>query len=162
MNGLVSENRRLADALTAATGDRDAALDGAERAAKLLEPLTADLATTRQKLDDCEKLAKATAREWDRLRRQVELAEAQQAEVETERILPPEEVADIVGSMIDKLRGSLPELGVAATDLKLHLAFAKVGGQLGLVAPTPDAPAEVRASLHEVNFRLGRSARPAD
>jgi hypothetical protein len=46
---------------------------------------------------------------------------------------------------------------VRDSEVRLEVAFAKVGTATGFVVPSAEAPDEVRKNLHEVAIRFDRS-----
>ena len=70
--------------------------------------------------------------------------------------------ARLIDGFVEEIGGGLPGLAVREGEIRLNVAFGKVGRATGFVVPSADAPPEVRKNLHEVAVRFDRSREPAE
>jgi hypothetical protein len=91
------------------------------------------------------------------LGQRVKLAEAQLKTKTITPVLPANEVARLIDGFVDEIGSGLPGLSVREGEIRLQVAFGKVGQASGFVVPSADAPADVRKNLHEVSVRFDRT-----
>ncbi|MGH3072287.1 MAG: hypothetical protein ACRDNB_08470 [Gaiellaceae bacterium] len=157
LDALLAENTRLAARLDEIAKDADR-LRGA--GVKLREQLDEAKKAVREGAAESKRLTRALTKadaEGDRLAERLKLAEAQLKSKTTTPVLPAREVAKLIDGFVDEIGGGLPGLVVREGEIKLNVAFGKVGRQTGFVVPTADASPEVRKNLHEVAVRFDRS-----
>lgn len=157
LEALLTENGRLAARLDEISSDADE-LRGA--ATKLREQLDAANKEVREGAAETKRLAKSLAKaetEGGRLTERLKLAEAQLKTKTTTPVLPAREVARLIDGFVEEIGGGLPGLAVRDGEIRLNVAFGKVGRATGFVVPTADAPADVRKNLHEVAVRFDRT-----
>jgi chromosome segregation ATPase len=157
LGALLAENARLAARLD------DIAADSQKlRAAgvKLREQLDEAQKAVRQGAAESKRLTRALGKaegEGERLAERVKLAEAQLKTKTTTPVLPAKEVARLIDGFVEEIGGGLPGLAVREGEIRLNVAFGKVGRATGFVVPTADASPEIRKNLHEVAVRFDRS-----
>ena len=162
LEALLAENGRLAAQLDEIAKDTERL-----RAAgvKLREQLDAARKSVREGAAETKRLTKALERsraEEGRLTERLKLAEAQLRAKTTTPVLPAKEVARLIDGFVEEIGDGLPGLAVREGEIRLNVAFGKVGRATGFVVPGADAPPEVRKNLHEVAVRFDRSRGPAE
>ena len=162
LEALLSENGRLAAQLDEIAKDTERLRSAG---VKLREQLDAARKSLREGAAETKRLAKALERsqaEEGRLAEGLKLAEAQLQAKTTTPVLPAKEVARLIDGFVEEIGGGLPGLAVREGEIRLNVAFGKVGRATGFVVPSADAPPEVRKNLHEVAVRFDRSREPAE
>jgi chromosome segregation ATPase len=157
VSALVAENARLAARLEEIAADSEKLRAAA---VKLREQLDEAKKAVRQGLAESKKLTRALGKaesESDRLAERLKLAEAQLKTKTTTPVLPAKEVARLIDGFVEEIGGGLPGLAVREGEIRLNVAFGKVGRATGFVVPTADASPEIRKNLHEVSVRFDRS-----
>jgi chromosome segregation ATPase len=154
---LLAENARLAARLDEIAADSERL-----RAAgiKLREQLDATKKSLQQTLSEAKKTTRAlqkTESEREVLGERLKLAEAQLKTKTVTPVLPAKEVAKLIDGFVDEIGSGLPGLSVREGEIRLQVAFGKVGQASGFVVPSADAPADVRKNLHEVSVRFDRT-----
>lgn len=158
LDKLVEENAQLA-------AERDRAVADAQllesTSATLRSDLTRAAAEAKAAKREAASLAKqlsSAGAEVERGREALAVARAQLEKDGTDLMLPTSEVAELVDHLIVDFSDRMPGLGIRDGELRLKVAFGKVGGQPGLVLPTPTSPAAVLDSLQDITLRFDRSA----
>lgn len=162
LEALLSENGRLAAQLDEIAKDTERLRSAG---VKLREQLDAARTSLRESAAETKRLGKALERsqaEEGRLAEGLKLAEAQLRAKTTTPVLPAKEVARLIDGFVEEIGGGLPGLAVREGEIRLNVAFGKVGRATGFVVPSADAPPEVRKNLHEVAVRFDRSREPAE
>jgi len=159
---LLTENARLAARLDDIAADSERL-----RAAglKLREQLDASKKGLREVVAESKKLTRSlqkTESERERLGERLKLADAQLKTTTTTPVLPAKEVAKLIDGFVGEIGAGLPGMVVRDGEIKLQVAFGKVGQATGFVVPSADAPPEVRRNLHEVAIRFDRSLEIAE
>lgn len=159
---LLTENARLASRLDDIAADSERL-----RAAglKLREQLDASKKGLREVVAESKKLTRSlqkTESERERLGERLKLADAQLKTTTTTPVLPAKEVAKLIDGFVGEIGAGLPGMVVRDGEIKLQVAFGKVGQATGFVVPSADAPPEVRKNLHEVSVRFDRSLEVAE
>lgn len=157
LEALLAENGRLAARLDE-IGKDAVKLRGA--AVKLREQLDEARKAVRTGAAETKRLTKSLQRaetESGRLAERLKLAETQLRTKTTTPVLPAKEVAKLIDGFVEEIGGGLPGLAVREGEIRLNVAFGKVGRETGFVVPSADAPADVRKNLHEVAVRFDRS-----
>lgn len=159
---LLIENNRLAARLGEIAAD-------SERLQAAGLKLRAQLDETKKGLGQAVAASKKLARslqktesERERLGERLKLAEAQLKTTTTTPVLPAKEVATLIDGFLTEIGTGLPGLVVRDGEIKLQVAFGKVGRATGFVVPSADAPPDVRKNLHEVAVRFDRSLEVAE
>jgi predicted RNase H-like nuclease (RuvC/YqgF family) len=159
---MLAENARLAARLDEIKADSERL-----RAAglKLREQLDASKKELSAAAAEGKKLTRSlqkTESERARLGERLKLAEAQLKSKTTTPVLPAKEVARLIDGFVDEIGAGLPGMVVRDGEIKLQVAFGKVGQATGFVVPSADAPADVRKNLHEVAIRFDRTLEVAE
>jgi len=154
---LLAENARLAARLDEIAADSERL-----RAAgiKLREQLDATKKSLQQTLSEAKKTTRTlqkTESEREVLGQRLKLAEAQLKTKTITPVLPAKEVARLIDGFVDEIGSGLSGLSVREGEIRLQVAFGKVGQASGFVVPSADAPADVRKNLHEVSVRFDRT-----
>jgi chromosome segregation ATPase len=154
---LLAENARLATRLEEIAADSERL-----RAAglKLREQLDATKKSLQQTLSEAKKTTRALQKAESArgaLGERLKLAEAQLKTKTITPVLPAKEVARLIDGFVDEIGSGLPGLTVREGEVRLQVAFGKVGQASGFVVPSADAPADVRKNLHEVSIRFDRT-----
>jgi hypothetical protein len=127
---------------------------------KLREQLDATKKSLQQTLSEAKKTTRTlqkTESEREVLGQRLKLAEAQLKTKTITPVLPAKEVARLIDGFVDEIGSGLPGLSVREGEIRLQVAFGKVGQASGFVVPSADAPADVRKNLHEVSVRFDRT-----
>jgi predicted nuclease with TOPRIM domain len=95
--------------------------------------------------------------ERDTLSENLKIANEQLAGKGITPVIPAKEVAKVVDGLITEIGTGLPGMVVRDGELRLQVAFGKVGQQTGFVIPSAETPEEVRKNLHEVAIRFDRT-----
>lgn len=162
LEALLVENARLAARLDDISSD---AVKLRAAGMKLREQLDDARKAVREGAAEAKRLAKASQKaeaEASRLGERLKLAEAQLRTKTTTPVLPAREVAKLIDDFVEEIGGGLPGLGVREGEIRLNVAFGKVGRATGFVVPSADAPPDVRKNLHEVAVRFDRSRELVD
>ena len=154
---LLVENARLAARLDEIAADSERL-----RAAgiKLREQLDATKKSLQQTLSEAKKTTRALQKaesQGETLSQRLKLAEAQLKTKTITPVLPAKEVARLIDGFVDEIGTGLPGLTVREGEIRLQVAFGKVGQASGFVVPSADAPADARKNLHEVSVRFDRT-----
>lgn len=154
---LLTENNRLAARLDEIAAD---AVRIGAAGVKLREQLDETKKSLRESVVEGKRLTKSlqkTESDRGRVAERLELAEAQLKTKTTTPVLPAKEVAKLIDGFMEEIGTGLPGLSVREGEIRLQVAFGKVGRASGFVVPSADAPADVRKNLHEVSFRFDRT-----
>lgn len=154
---VLTENARLATRLDEIAADAEHLRAAA---VKLREELDATKKSLREAVAEGKRLGKTLGRteaDRDRFAEHLKLAEAQLKAKTTTPVLPAKEVAKLIDGFMEEIGTGLPGLSVREGEIRLQVAFGKVGRASGFVVPSADAPADVRENLHEVSFRFDRT-----
>ena len=157
LTALLEENARLATRLEETATDAEQLR---EAAVKLREELDASAKSLEQLRSDNARLAESlvkTESERDQIAERLKLAEAQLKTETTTPILPAKEVARLIDGFVDEIGAGLPGMSVRDGEIRLQVAFGKVGSSAGFVVPSADSPPDVRKNLHEVSVRFDRT-----
>jgi len=157
VTALVEENAKLATRL-----DELAAESEQLRAAgvKLREELDASKKSLDEARSEGAGLTASldkTKSDRDLVAERLKLAEAQLATETTTPVLPAKEVARLIDGFVGEIGEGLPGMVVRDGEIRLQVAFGKVGTSSGFVVPSADSPPEVRKNLHEVSVRFDRT-----
>ena len=154
---LVAENAKLAARLDEIATDSEKL-----RAAglRLREQLDASKQGLKEAVAQSKKLTRTVQKaesERDRLVERLKLADAQVKAKTTTPVLPAKEVAKLIDGFVEEIGTGLPGMVVRDGEVRLQVAFGKVGQATGFVVPSADAPPDVRKNLHEFSIRFDRS-----
>lgn len=150
---LLAENQRLADELAPGPLDEasqaaTAARERAEAAEKRAAAADGEAADERRRADG---LQASVAQLEERVRG---LTAQLKEEKGVDPAIFPDEVAGLLDDLISRLRGGLHGLDVRDGELRLNVAFAKVGDRSAFVVPTVDAKPLQAKSVHELAIRF--------
>lgn len=154
VDGLIKENRRLAEQIESISADLESLRGAGEEARQAIDAARAEATEATEARSRVEEENRALTAERDRLLARVETSEAQLEQEGQTTILPAEEVTRIVGDLVNDLRGSLPGLNVREGEVKLKVAFGGAGERSGFVIPTIESGPEVRETLNELTLRF--------
>jgi len=154
---VLEENARLAGRLDELSADL-------ERLRAAGTKLRDELSTARGELKQALAAGKTAERalgkadsERERLAERLKLAEAQVKTKNPAPVLPAREVAKLIDGFVEEVGLGLPGMVVRDGEIRLQVAFGKVGRVTGFVVPSADSPPDVRKSLHEVFVRFDRT-----
>lgn len=154
---LLTENARIATRLDEIAADAERLRTAG---VKLREELDATKKSLREAVAEGKRLTKTLERtesDRERIADRLKLAEAQLKSKTTTPVLPAKEVAKLIDRFMEEIGTGLPGLSVREGEIRLEVAFGKVGRATGFVVPSADAPADVRKNLHEISFRFDRT-----
>lgn len=154
---LLEENARLAAERDDVAADVGRLRDAGD---KLRAELDRAKAAAREAVGEAKRLQSSlrrAERERDRLDERLKLAEGQLKGKTTAPLVTAGEVARLLDGFVAEIGGGLPGLAVREGEVRLQVAFGKVGRATGFVVPSADAPPEARKNLHEVAIRFDRT-----
>jgi hypothetical protein len=96
-------------------------------------------------------------KERDTLSENLKIANEQLSGKGITPVIPAKEVAKVVDGLIAEIGTGLPGMVVRDGELRLQVAFGKIGQETGFVIPSAETPEEVRKNLHEVAVRFDRT-----
>lgn len=155
--GLLEENVKLATRLDEIATDAERLRSAG---VKLREELDATKKSLKEALSESKRLTRLLGKaesERDRVAERLKLADAQLKTKTTTPVLPAKEVAKLIDAFVDEIGSGLPGMVVRDGEIRLQVAFGKVGQASGFVVPSADAPPDVRKNLHEVSVRFDRT-----
>lgn len=154
IDGLLTENQRLAQQRDTAQADNSTLFQRLEQSAAREKEA---LAAARQAAA-AESLAQLkAAQENARLgASRIAALTAQLSASGKLEVLAPEQVGHLMGGFLQQLETGMPTLRLAEGELKLKLGLARSDKQEGFVILPPDAGAELSSSLHEISLRFDR------
>lgn len=122
-----------------------------------VDATAAELGVTRETLAAAEGKVGGLEQERDTLSESLKVANEQLSGKGMTPVLPAKEVAKLVEGLVVEIGTGLPGMVVRDGELRLQVAFGKVGQQTGFVIPSAETPEEVRKNLHEVAIRFDRT-----
>ncbi|WP_367849402.1 hypothetical protein [Rhodoferax sp. WC2427] len=155
IDGLLAENRRLAEQRDAAQADNQTLfqrLDGSAEREK-----AAIAAAVQAKVAEQEAATKANVESLRLATERIKTLTAQLGGAGKLEVLAPDQVGHLMGGFLQQLETGMPTLRLAEGELKLKLGLARADQQDGFVILPPNASAELRSSLHEVSLRFDRA-----
>ena len=157
LTALLEENARLATQLEEAAADGEQLRTAAEKLREEVDASAKSLDEARSETSRLtESLAKAES-ERDQVAERLKIADAQLKTEAKTPILPAKDVARLIDGFVGELGTNLSGMAVREGEIKLQVAFGKVGSSTGFVVPSADSPPEVRKDLHEVSIRFDRA-----
>jgi predicted RNase H-like nuclease (RuvC/YqgF family) len=157
LEGLLAENRKLAARLDEVAADLERLRSAADELRQQADEAQAQLAAAQEELAKAQRELEVVKSERDQLAERVKIADSQLAGKGMTPVLRPKDVAVLVGEFVSEVSSGLPGMVVRDGEVRLEVAFAKVGTATGFVVPSAEAPDEVRKNLHEVAIRFDRS-----
>jgi hypothetical protein len=157
LEAVLAENQKLAARLEEMAADLERLKSAAAELRQKADGAQGQLAASQEQLANTERALQGVTSERDQLAEKVQIAEDQLAEKGMPQVLPPKDVGLLVGGLVDEVSAQLPGMSVRDGEIRLQVAFAKVGKASGFVVPSAEAPEEIRQNLHEVAIRFDRS-----
>ena len=157
LEAVLAENQKLATRLDEVAADLERLSSAAAEQRQQLDEAQAQLAAAQEQLVNAQRELKVLTSERDQLAERVKIADDQLAGKGMTPVLPPKEVAVLVGGLVNDVTAQLPGMAVRDGEIRLQVAFAKIGTATGFVVPSAEAPDELRQNLHDVSIRFDRS-----
>jgi hypothetical protein len=157
LEAVLAENQKLAARLDEVTADLERLRSAGVELREQADEAKAQLAAGQEQLTKVQAELEVATSERDQLAERVKVADDQLAGKGITPVLPPKDVAALVDRFVGSVSSGLPGMAVRDGEIKLQVAFAKIGTTTGFVVPSSDAPEEIRQNLHEVALRFERS-----
>jgi DNA repair exonuclease SbcCD ATPase subunit len=157
VEALLRENSALAGRLEEARADLGQLQSASLELRDQVDKAHGELAAAQKALAAAQKEVGAIKGERDGLLESLKLANEQLAGKEITPVLQAKDVANLVDGFVLELGSGLPGLAVREGEIRLQVAFARVGEVSGFVVPSAESPPEVRENLHQVSVRFDRS-----
>jgi predicted nuclease with TOPRIM domain len=157
VEALLKENAGLASRLDEARADLGQLQTASLALRDQVDKAQGELAQAQNALAAAQKEVGSITAERDGLAETLKLANEQLAGKEMTPVLPAKDVANLVDGFVLELGSGLPGLAVREGEIRLQVAFAKVGETSGFVVPSAESPPEVRENLHQVSVRFDRT-----
>jgi DNA repair exonuclease SbcCD ATPase subunit len=157
LEAVLAENAALAARLDETAADLEQLKAASLELRAQLDGASADLESGKEALAKAQDELGAVAKERDGLADSLKLANEQLAGKGITPVVPAKEVAKLVDQLVVEIGTGLPGMVVRDGELRLLVAFGKVGQQTGFVVPSAESPPEVRENLHEVAIRFDRT-----
>lgn len=155
IDGLVAENRLMAQARDQMDQDRQTLLTKVEGQDEALAKAVAQVR---------DETRKEAAKEIGQLQATAKLNQERLATLSTQlqssgklEVLAPEQVGALMGRFLQQVEGGLPSLKLAEGELKLKLGLAQSGQTQGFVILQPGAQVNAAANVHEVALKFDRA-----
>ena len=155
LDGLVEENRRMAQARDQLAQDRE----------QLALKVTAHQQALAQAVDRArEEARQSAAQEIGRLQESLRLGQARLGTLTAQlqsagklEVLAPDQVGALMGDFVRQVESGMPSLSLAEGELKLKLGLASAGSTRGFVILQPGAQADANTAVHEVALKFDRA-----
>ena len=157
LEAVLAENQKLATRVDEVAADLERLRSAAAELRQQADEAQAQLAAAQEHLVNAQSEVQVVTSERDQLAERIKIADDQLAGKGMTPVLPPKEVAVLVGGLVTDVTSALPGMAVRDGEIRLQVAFAKVGTATGFVVPSAEAPDEIRQNLHEVAIRFDRS-----
>ncbi len=157
VEAVLRENAALAARIDEIQADLEGMQAASLRLREQVDTTSAELGTVREALAAAEGKVGGLEKERDSLSDSLKLANEQLSGKGMTPVLPAKEVAKLVEGLIVEIGTGLPGMVVRDGELRLQVAFGKIGQQTGFVIPSAESPPEVRENLHEVAIRFDRT-----
>ena len=157
LEAVLAENQRLAARLDELTADLERLRSAGVELREQADSTRAELAGVQAKLASAESDLGAVTAERDQVIERLKVADDQLAGKEITPVLPPRDVAVLIERFVSQVSSGLPGMVVRDGEVRLQVAFGKVGTATGFVVPSATSPEEIRKNLHEVAIRFDRS-----
>ena len=157
LEAVLAENQKLAARLEEVAADLERLKSAGAELRKQADEAQAQLAAAQEQLASAQRGLEDVTSERDQFAERVKIADDQLAEKAIPPVLPAKDVGVLVGGLVDEVSSKLPGMVVRDGEIRLQVAFAKVGRATGFVVPSAEAPEEIRQNLHEVAIRFDRS-----
>jgi uncharacterized coiled-coil DUF342 family protein len=157
INGLLAENRRLAEQLEAFTGDVDRLRVAADEANTAATSARAEAAAAVKVRAALEKSLEAAQTERAQLQEQVTLLNKQVSDTGQTPFLTADQVAGMLDGLVTQLNVGSGGLAVRDGQVSLKVGFGAAGENVGFVIPTPETAAALKDNLHQITLNFDRS-----
>jgi DNA repair exonuclease SbcCD ATPase subunit len=157
LEAVLAENAALAARLDEAAADLEQLKAASLELRSQLDGARAELEGGKEALEKAQGELGAIVKERDGLTESLKLANEQLAGKGITPVVPAKDVAKLVDELVVQIGTGLSGMVVRDGELRLQVAFGKVGQQTGFVIPSAESPPEVRENLHEVAIRFDRA-----
>jgi predicted nuclease with TOPRIM domain len=157
LEAVLRENAALAARIDEIQADLEGVQAASLRLREQVDTTSAELGAVREALAAAEGKVGGLEKERDSLSESLKLANEQLSDKGMTPVLPAKEVAKLIDGLVVEIGTGLPGMVVRDGELRLQVAFGKIGQQTGFVIPSAETPEEVRKNLHEVAIRFDRS-----
>ena len=157
LEAVLAENQKLATQLDAVASDLERLQAAGAELRQQADAARAELAGVQDQLAKAQGEVGALTAERDQLAERVKVADDQLEGKEITPVLPPKDVAVLMDRFLNEVSSGLPGMVVRDGELRLQVAFGKVGRTAGFVVPSAESPDEILKNLHEVTIRFDRS-----
>ena len=155
VGALLEENATLASKLDELRADLERLESTPLELRAELDSCRATLSEAQSALKEAQASLTAVTSERDGLATSLQTAQDQLAGQGIAPVLPATEVAKLVNNLVSEF-GGVRGIGVRDGEVRLRVAFGKVGRTTGFVVPSAESPPEVRENVHEVAIRFER------
>ena len=157
LEAVLRENAALAARMDEIQADLTRVEAAAVQLREQVDTAAAELGGAKEALAAAEGRVGGLEKERDSLADSLKLANEQLSGKGLTPVLPAKEVAKLVDGLVVEIGSGLPGMVVRDGELRLQVAFGKIGQQTGFVIPSAEAPEEIRKNLHEVAIRFDRT-----
>ena len=157
LEAVLKENAALAARIDEIQADLERVQAASLELRAQVDATGAELGAAQQALAAAEGKVGGLEKERDSLSESLKLANEQLSGKGMTPVLPAKEVAKLVEGLVVEIGTGLPGMVVRDGELRLQVAFGKIGQQTGFVIPSAETPPEVRKNLHEVAIRFDRT-----
>ena len=157
LEAVLRENAALAVKIDEIQADLARVEAASVRLREEVDATAAELGSAKETLGAAEGRVGGLEKERDSLADSLKIANEQLSGKGITPVIPAKEVAKLVDVLIVEIGTGLPGMAVRDGELRLQVAFGKVGQQTGFVIPSAETPEDVRKNLHEVAIRFDRS-----
>jgi chromosome segregation ATPase len=157
LEAILAENAALAARLDEVSADVERLQAASLELRTQLDTTRGDLEKALEAVKQAQLDLSAAQAERDGLAENLKLANEQLAGKEMTPVLPAQEVAKLVDRFVSELGSGTRSLVVREGEVRLQVAFGKVGQATGFVVPSAESPPEIGRNLHEVMIRFDRT-----
>jgi hypothetical protein len=157
LEAVLAENQKLAEQVDEITADLERLRSAGVELRQQAEAARVELAAIQEQFKKAQGDLAAVTAERDQLAERVKVADDQLAGKEITPLLPAKDVAGLIDRFVNEVSSGLPGMVVRDGEIRLQVAFGKVGTATGFVVPSAGSPDEIRKDLHEVAIRFDRS-----
>ena len=157
VEAILRENAALAARIDEIQADLERVQAASLELRAQVDATSTELGAAQQALATAEGKLGGLEKERDSLSESLKLANEQLSGKGMTPVLPAKEVAKLVEGLVLEIGTGLPGMVVRDGELRLQVAFGKIGQQTGFVIPSAETPPDVRKNLHEVAIRFDRT-----
>jgi len=157
VEAILRENAALAARIDEIQADLERVQAASLELRAQVDATSTELGAAQQALAAAEGKVGGLEKERDSLSESLKLANEQLSGKGMTPVLPAKEVAKLVEGLVLEIGTGLPGMVVRDGELRLQVAFGKIGQQTGFVIPSAETPPDVRKNLHEVAIRFDRT-----